>query len=236
MTELIKDEKDNTPEIIKTNTKLDIYEYNKLDPQRWISKELSMDDMNNMSEQNQIQFWRNRSINNQQSLYARSCLQTEFDTWTYFNEETVARLVEFIGGQKNNTVLEGGAGSALLAYFLQSNGIHVIPTDNGSEIKTNTKIYTDIIKLDATEAVVKYPTNILLAVWPRYGVLQSAMKKFNGEFVIFCGELGGGCTDCVDNDDFELLETIESHIPYACIYDHLMIYKRKTSKEQVEKM
>jgi len=107
---------------------------------------------------------------------------------------------------------------------------NIIPTDNGSEITKNTKIYTDIIKLDATDAVVKYPTDILLAVWPRYGVLQSAMEKFNSESVIFCGELDGRCTDCVNSDDFGLLETIETHISYSCIHDCLMIYKRKIPK------
>jgi hypothetical protein len=106
-------------------------------------------------------------------------------------------------------LLEIGAGSGYWAYELTNYGIDVIATDNLTENfgwfregKTTKqerwkKHYIEIEKLEAVDAVRKYPNRNLLIVWPSYGGswAADALEVFTGQVVVYMGEWGDACAE-----------------------------------------
>lgn len=105
-------------------------------------------------------------------------------------------------------LLELGAGSGYWTYELQNYGVDVIATDSHSETfgwfqsgKTVqgrwSKTYVEIEKLEAVDAVRKYPNRNLLVVWPSYGEswAADALGTFTGQVVVYMGEWGSACAD-----------------------------------------
>lgn len=122
-------------------------------------------------------------------------------------------------------LLELGAGSGYWSYELRKHGIDVIPTDDhsgeyghfreGAKQRRWEGHFLEPEKLDALDAVRKYPNRNLLVVWPDYKEpwAADALSIFTGKTVIYMGEGEGGCT--ADDWFHELLETIYSDQEYV---------------------
>jgi hypothetical protein len=137
-------------------------------------------------------------------------------------------------------LLEVGAGSGYWAYELRKAGIEVVATDpnterfhhgHGEPVGWDNK-WTEVLPLNALEAVQQYPHHNLLMVWPSLGGdwAAEAVEHHKGEYVLYVGEGDGGCTG---NDrlhgilegQFEEAGMIE--IPqFWGLHDRLWIYHR----------
>lgn len=105
-------------------------------------------------------------------------------------------------------LLEIGAGSGYWTYELQNYGVDVIATDSHSEafgwFQSGTSIrgrwkktFVNVEKLEAVDAVRKYPNRNLLVVWPSYGEswAADALDTFTGQVVVYMGEWGSACAE-----------------------------------------
>ena len=100
-------------------------------------------------------------------------------------------------------VLEIGAGTGLLAKYLEAAGIDIVATDDYSWFSRNGfqwKKYFSVEKLDFKDAIRKYKTDFLLMCWPKYDdpFAAEAAELFtelnpNGK-ILYIGEGSGGCT------------------------------------------
>lgn len=132
--------------------------------------------------------------------------------------------------------VEVGAGNGYWAYELNKRGVKVLATDS-KELEKNTyrfeKLWTDVEKLTALQAIKKYRKHTLLMVWPCYNKpwAYKALKAYKGNIFVFCGEGSGGCT--ADDDFHKLLckewqEQTEICIPqWLGIHDYLTVYMRR---------
>ena len=132
-------------------------------------------------------------------------------------------------------ILEVGAGSGYWAYEFKRRGIDYIASDKSSPKRNGyfPNIYWIKPKvLTARRAIRKYPNRTLLISWPCHmnPWAYNALKEYNGDIFIFCGESEGGCTA---NDNFyayleKYFEQKDSiSIPqWYGIHDYIWIYKR----------
>jgi hypothetical protein len=105
-----------------------------------------------------------------------------------------------------DTVLEVGAGTGLVAKYLNAVGIKIIATDNYSwyTFKDNWKPFFDVKKLDFKEAIRKYRADYLLLCWPPYDdpFAREAAELFTklnpSGTIIYIGEIDG----CTGDEDF----------------------------------
>lgn len=156
------------------------------------------------------------------------------------NDETIELLKGY------QPILEVGAGSGYWSYELQKAGVEVIATDSFTGKYSHRKPvmrgehwkhhYTEVEKITAKRAILKYPNRNLLTVWPDYVTpWTGAMLRFyKGKYLIYVGEGSGGCTR---NDRFhkildsEYIEIADLSIPqFDGIHDRLYVYQRKESK------
>ncbi len=139
--------------------------------------------------------------------------------------------------------LEVGAGTGYWSHELRKAGAIAIATDPAPYTWIKHKplmLYPPLEKINATNAVEKYPGCTLLMVWPSYEEkwAERALSLFHslgGQKLIYVGEGPGGC--CADDGFFEVLdlrweELEEVRIPFWCgIHDSLTIYERKQDGE-----
>lgn len=94
--------------------------------------------------------------------------------------------------------------------------------------------YTEVITMDANEAIETYPQcNVLLVIWPPHDSLMAydALQRFGGSKLIYIGEGDLGCTGCKEFHQ-ELHENWK-RINHLCIptwpsmYDCGYFYVRK---------
>jgi hypothetical protein len=135
-------------------------------------------------------------------------------------------------------ILEVGAGSGYWAHELQLAGAIVKATDPGAGSYRSfgywKKLWAEVERLDAVEAVSQYPDWTLLTVWPDLAPPTwplEMLHEYAGPTVLYVGEGHGGCTG---SDEFhELLEekfdlVSEINIPqFDGIHDRLFVYQRK---------
>jgi len=96
-------------------------------------------------------------------------------------------------------VVELGAGSGFLAACIMANSnkpINYLATDAMKGDDTFTKTYFKVQKLNHIEALTKNPdADVLIINWPTYQNkwASEALRKFEGDIVIYIGEGMGGC-------------------------------------------
>lgn len=145
-------------------------------------------------------------------------------------EDAIERL------KKYAPILEIGAGLGYWAYEFQKRGVDYVATEPhpnsfGNYFKKS-KLWVSMEKLEASEAVSKYPGRALLICWPSYQETwaAAALRAYDGPAVIYVGEGYEGCTG--DNEFHEILyrdwkETEEIRIPqWRCIHDRIWVYIR----------
>lgn len=142
------------------------------------------------------------------------------------DSSTVAAISKFIAGQ---SCLEVGSGNGMIARLLACEGINITATD-AFDIKyqchggSTTGIFYPVVKATVEEAVVKFPSECLLLVWPKE---YEFPKEFKGNKVIYIGEPSWGCTDAQPPvDDWELVDLVPvPRFPFA--KDQCYMYLRK---------
>jgi hypothetical protein len=113
-----------------------------------------------------------------------------------------------------DTVLEVGAGTGLVAKYLDEVGVKIIPTDNFSwyTFKDNTwkpffdvkKPFFEVKKLDFRDAIRKFRADYLLLCWPPYNdpMAREAAELFTklnpSGTILYIGEIDG----CTGGEDF----------------------------------
>lgn len=157
----------------------------------------------------------------------------------------VAPTLEFARELKKvigeGTVLEVGAGTGLLAKYLDAVGVHIAATDDfswyeGEKVGSEWKSYFPVEKLDFKEAIQKYRADYLLLCWPMYEnpLAREAAELFTelnpSGLIIYIGEGIGGCTG---DDDFhngiqkvdELEEVNRVYPQFMGLHDYVSLVK-----------
>jgi hypothetical protein len=119
---------------------------------------------------------------------------------------------------EDGTVLEVGAGTGLVAKYLNAVGVSIVATDNYSwkeKEYAEWKQFFDVIKLDYREAIEKYRASYLLLCWPMYEdpLARDAAQLFternpDGK-ILYIGEIGGCTADEEFHEGLEILDELE---------------------------
>lgn len=136
-----------------------------------------------------------------------------FVSWKWVNP-----LAEWIGKRK---CLEVMAGRGILSYALRQKGINIITTDDyswfGERYTGWQDTITEVIKLDAIEAVKQYgkDVDILIMSWPymddtAFNVIKELYQINPEAVVVYIGEGHGGCT--ADDNFHEHFQEIEDEL------------------------
>ena len=127
----------------------------------------------------------------QEGMYA-------FVSWKWVNP-----LVKWINGRK---CLEVMSGRGILASALRQKRVELIATDDYSwfvkdKFKEWTNLVTDVEKIDAVEAVVKYGSSVdvLIMVWPykdnvAYQVIKTLHEVNPDAYLVYIGQEQEGVT------------------------------------------
>lgn len=116
-------------------------------------------------------------------------------------------ITPFIKWINNRKCLEVMAGAGWLTKALREKGVSIISTDNNSwKNKQAWDNVTDIMEMDAVEAIVKYGkvVDILIISWPymddtAFRCIQAAYTMNPDILIVYIGE---GCGGCTANDQF----------------------------------
>lgn len=128
-----------------------------------------------------------------------------------------ARAMKKVFGE--GTVLEVGAGTGLVAKYLNAVGVNIIATDDYSWHKkdfSKWKSFYPVENLDYRDAIKKYNADFLLLCWPMYEdpLATNAAKLFSelnpdGK-ILYIGEGVGGCTgDDEFNSGLQIIDDLE---------------------------
>jgi hypothetical protein len=147
-------------------------------------------------------------------------------------EEAVIALVAL------SPLVEVGAGSGCWSRHIRASGGDIVAIDAGyvHEDRMSSWSMEGIEKMDALEAIRKYPDRNVFMCWPSYdrgwaGNVVQAMKP--GLSVAYIGESSGGCT--ADDRFFEIIEAdfdevMSMAIPtWKGLHDYLTIYRKRIS-------
>jgi hypothetical protein len=117
-------------------------------------------------------------------------------------EEALSSIVKFMDQSKK--ILSIGSGVCLWEYFLKQRSFDVITTDPEQWYYS----FLPIEKISSEEAVVKYPTDALLLIWPTTeGWDAEALLKFTGDkFILVCDDRDKGRGDVCSQHLLQILE------------------------------
>lgn len=151
------------------------------------------------------------------------------------------RALELIAGVPQ-PIVELGAGTGYWAALLKERGVDITPMDRNPPRKGRgrygfKKEFCPVRRgVPATIAVGKVAWAALMLCWPCYNssFAFDAVKAFRGDWLIYIGESGGGCTG---DDAFhylldeEWVEVEDYGIPqWWGIHDRLLIFKRASAE------
>lgn len=158
-------------------------------------------------------------------------LWTQNYMWSLTNGKTIDSIHNIIKPfiNKNSlNILSYGCGSGFLEKCFIEKGHHVEGYDDNSEPYEKTHI--DIHK-DLSFYRFNYQFDTLLLAWPRPTYDMTALNMFQGNFVIYIGELDGGC-----NSQENFFEALDKYfiligeldiVTFLGLNDTVLIYKRK---------
>lgn len=172
-----------------------------------------------------------------------SCAMRDIYTAHYgfpcFSKEVIQEMIHFIDHRK---VLEVCAGKGWLSKLLKDAGVDLISTDNYSWDERSRFTpwkdkFTDVIQLDALEAMDQYPdSDVIILSWPEYlsplaaFVLNRCIER--NIPLIYIGEWQGGCTandeffDIID-EECDCIVLSNHYIPFDGIHDNIYIVSKK---------
>ena len=140
---------------------------------------------------------------------------------------------------RGKKILEVGAGNGYLAYEMHSAGADIVATEPHEPGKDN-RYFTDPVewakepveRLDAESAVLKYPREVLIWSWPEPDAEHTdrALRKFQGDTVIYIGENSWGSTG---SEEFhrilkrQFVRTVSVRLPrFPGARDWVRVYQR----------
>ena len=123
----------------------------------------------------------------------RSKLVKDFLCWTFPSKVAFKALAANLTKAGISEILSVGSGAALWERLLVLAGFSVTATDAKPPATTWMTCHT----LTSVEAVRSYPVRCLMCVWPYMGgrTLFDALEIFEGDYVIYVGEVAQGCPD-----------------------------------------
>ena len=135
-------------------------------------------------------FWRNYSPTDRN----RDILRNQFINQFGFAvlDSGAVELIKSYG-----PILEVGAGLGYWTHELKQAGIDIVATDPDTRSRwPGITPWTRVEKLNALDAISKYPGRNLLTSWPDRDApwAAEALMKFQGDRVIYVGENDSGCT------------------------------------------
>jgi hypothetical protein len=139
---------------------------------------------------------------------------TDLGMWAIVDMRWTKQLADWINGR---TVLEIMAGCGWLAKALTLHGVNITATDDlsWSERHGGDTLVHPVIQAEASEAIEKYPADVLIVSWPPYGgtAILQAMKAWGSDRpVVYIGESNGGCN--APAEFFIGLHPIEDQPPF----------------------
>ncbi len=160
------------------------------------------------------------------------------------NEEALLEIC------KHSPILEIGCGSGYWAYELRKKGCDIVATDKYEWYKDKEDgvikhhqygfhyQWIEVIeRIDALEAIEKYPERTLMLCWPSCGEgwAARALKHYKGDKLIYIGEWGDACGDDemvkILDRDYEEYTCIRIPIWYG-IHDALWVLNRKPTTQK----
>lgn len=179
----------------------------------------------------------------------------EMDHWTrlYRSRDTAIREFGFAlpcreavkALKKLSPIVEVGAGSGAWSRLLASSGVDVVATDQGFETGYwfRSGKHFPVARIEASDAIRRYPRRNVLMIWPCYGAEWSAnaVRLIRpGQSLALISEGPGGC---VGSDSlFDHLDTHFRHIEtvripcWQGIHDRLEIYRRLAAGRNFDAM
>lgn len=136
---------------------------------------------------------------------------------------------------KHGPFLEVGAGTGYLAYELKKAGADVVAVDPepySGVLYLPKKLYVDVIRMTAEDAIDKFKGRTLLTSWPSLDEdwPVRAIRRFDGSKLVYIGEWRG----CTANEEFhaeleEKWEVVEEMVlqQWYCIHDCCWVLERK---------
>lgn len=149
-------------------------------------------------------------------------------------EELISLLCKF------QPLISVGCGLGFTEAHAQKAGCDIIPVDLYPDPAENVytedtaEPFTEIIRMDAQEAVLKWQDRNVFMAWPPYEspmAADVARAMAPGKALIYIGESHRGCT--ADSDFFSLLESSFKEIPteadvlrWERLYDSVCVYTK----------
>lgn len=148
--------------------------------------------------------------------------------WAVPSEAALAVIAQY------SPIIEIGAGGGYWAMLLRERDATIVPFDNhATHQHPDCKQWVDVAH-GGPEILEGYPgqeKHALMLCWPPMSSMAAdALKRYQGETLIYIGEGSGGCN--ADDEFFSMLEAWEASravlIPrWEFIHDTLTIYKRR---------
>lgn len=157
-------------------------------------------------------------------------------SWTVSDPVTVAFVAEHARGR----VVDPMAGTGYWAWLLAQLGVDVVAYDlNPPAVgrtenfhHPDTPAYATVQRATAVESVLLHPDRTLLLSWPPYGFsAEVVLKAYQGDRVVYMGEMEGGC--CADDALFEAFERdwveVAERVPvqWDALHDRVVVYDRR---------
>ena len=159
-------------------------------------------------------------------------------SWAIPTEEAISSINQFAD---NETILEIGAGKGLWAALIQKRGGVLIATDAESQNRKNKythrqgryrnrAAFTFIERIDAHEAIRKYPCPVLMMCWPTIDsrAREDVLDLFEGNQLVFVGETPEENSTFSDRLTRDWTVEKQVAIPtWPGVFDALFLYRRK---------
>lgn len=151
----------------------------------------------------------------------QSC--TDVDMWAIVDLHWTKQLADWIG---DRTILEVMAGAGWLSEALKRHGTDVIATDNLSWETQRCKLKSDVLQLDAIEAVKQFQErDVLLVSWSPYEdeIVNLVCEHWNKP-IIYIGEESGCNVPDSFFERFEVEDSVNLPLPtWRGIHDKILI-------------
>jgi hypothetical protein len=162
-------------------------------------------------------------------------LREEFRVKTCWHVPSLSLLNEM---RRHEPLVSVGSGHAYTEALAKERGIDILATDIDPTKQNRwchgNVFYTNVEKLTARQAVIKYSNRNVFMAWPPYDnkmAIQVVKAMKRGRYLIYIGESMHGCTGCDEfflylNTNFQKLNTKAKIDNWSGVHDCVYLYKK----------